>query len=537
MAVDPKILAELVAAIGRAEGRRGRGAIVDAYARQLGLSAAQVRRIAARHGISFGYRRRADAGVPRDPARQKAAWEVAQIVLATEGTMPTWRAIDTARAAGRVPEGLDLPVHYVDRYIRDHYGSRRPVSFPRLTRRCLWGEPGACLQADSTNCAQWFVPEPDGTIRFARRGEVYRNKPAKGIPILRYVAADPPTGLFRVRYYQVPGESARTILEFLYEVMTRAPQADQLPMAGVPKVLVLDPGPGNASASVKNLCAELGIEHRMHLPRHAWASGSVEVLMNLWERAFESELRLWPAQSLADLNERAYRANIQFCAERVVRRTGLSRSAFYARAVQEVRLPPPWERFVEAASTSAVERTVVGGSVISYEGREYYCGGLAACGTGDKVEIRKCILDWSDEDRPVRLSFGGRTVVEKALVRDDRGQYRDRRLYEKRGDPVLEGAEAEQAARLELVRGLPQPEAASLARFAVPRERPPVLELVQGPSYRRTPALLRLVEILARDLTTQEAASLGWGETVTGADLAAAARRLSADRARKAAEA
>jgi hypothetical protein len=54
------------------------------------------------------------------------------------------------------------------------------------------------------------------------------------------------------------------------------------------------------------------------------------------------------------------------------------------------------------------------------------------------------------------------------------------------------------------------------------------MAVVAGPTYRRTPALLRLAELVGRELTRQEVASLGWGDQVEGRAIEAAAAALRA---------
>jgi hypothetical protein len=530
MAVDPKLISEAAADVARAEGRKARAARLAAWSATTGLSVAHLRRHMKAAGALSGYAKtRSDAGVRKSNERAEAAYEVSQIVLATEGTMPVWVAIQHGRRLGLVPEGMDLQPHYVNRFMLENGLAREAPKGPRNSRKCDWGEPGECLQVDSTNCAQWFFTEETGEIRFTRTGEVYRNKENKSPPIMRYVATDPVTACFRVRYYQTAGESAEVTLDFLYWAMSRATRPERMPMAGIPQVLVVDGGSGNKSSAVKNLCAELNIDHRSHLPGHSWAKGSVEGTMMIWQEVFESELRLWPARSLEELNARAEAANEMFCAERKLTRSGLPRSALYAAAVKSVTLPPPWELFVEAARSTPVERTVGDGLTISHEGLRYYVGGLAGCGIGDKCLVSRAVLDWSEEAKPLRVAFGDQVIIEKALARDERGNFIDRRLYEKRHDAAIDGAEAVGQERLQRLQAMPAPTVeapVASTTFHVPEARPPQIRLIAGPSYRRTPALLRLVERLGRDLSKLEVASLNWGDTVPASEIEAASARL-----------
>lgn len=532
MGVHPAILAEAVQAVRCAGDRRKRAAAIRHYADLAGVSPAQLRRHLRQAGVDFGYKRRADAGSVRDAARAAAADAVANLIVASRGDMPTWLAIDTARKAGLVAADLDLPAHYVDRYLRAQGIERRPRSGPAAPRTVKW-HVGEELQIDSTNCQQWFFVEPDGRIRYTEDGEVYHNKPAKHAPIIRYVATDPASGLFRVWYYLTEGESAQVLLDFLYRVMTRAEHPDVMPLAGVPKALIVDRGPGNMSAAVENLCNELGIDLRSHRPKRSWAKGSVEEAMHLWQRSFESKLRLWPATSLEELNARAYRANLEFCATRPHSVHGAPRAAYYARLMEgrQIVLPPPWEAFVEAARTTRVERTVRG-SFISFEGAEYYVGALQGVRVGDKVLVAKAVLDWDAESRPVRLWFGEQCVVERAQVRDASGTYRDERVYRERQDAVLAQREEERQLRVAAAREIaaqePPVDVERLPRVAAPAVRFRVEpEPAVVPTVRRDVALLDLRQRVGRRLTRFEVQGLRWGETVTQAQIEHAAAALT----------
>jgi hypothetical protein len=538
MTIDPKILAELVAKLAGCETRREASGLIDAHATMCGLSAAQVRRHCKAAGVDFGYARRSDCGGHRAADLEQAAESVIQIIVQSHGAMPTWRAIEVAKSQGMIPAALDLKPHFVDREIRDHDINRKPSSQPAVTRKIKWGLPGEVLQIDSTNCAQWFFVDDSGRVLATEPGTVYHNKPSKRTPIIRYVATDPSSGLFRVRYYQTDGESAQVTLDFLYWAMQRDEQPQFMPLAGVPKALVMDNGSGNRSAAMINVCNELGIDHRCHLPHHAWAKGGVEKSMDVWQHAFESELRAWPARDLDDMNDRATQSLYQFATTRIHTRHRMTRSAFYAKFVtpEGLVMPPPYERYLEAATTARVERTLGGDLLISYEGREYYAGELPGVSRGDKVYVAKCVLDWNEADCPVRIYAGDEVRVERALAKDGQGNYCDQRLYEKRSDAVLDARQELCAARLAapMPQSPPQVVAAALPRVEVPKARlriaPPQ---AQQPTRRRVQALMELSRQLGRELNEFEVNGLGWGDAVTLNQISNAVAALSIQRVLK----
>ena len=348
---------------------------------------------------------------------------------------------------------------------------------------------------------------------------------------MRDCAEDPTSGCLRVRYYQTDGESAQVSLDFLYWAMMRDERPELMPMAGVPEVLVLDNGPGNRSAAMLNACQELGIEHRTHLPHHAWAKGGVERSMDIWQDVFESELRIWPAKTLDDLNARATQSLYQFCTTRIHRRHKMTRSAFYAKfcPAEGLIMPPPYERYIEAATCARTERTVSGDGLISYDGREYYVGELAGVTRGSKVLVAKSVLAWDDSTRPVRIYAGNRVRVELALARDDRGNYSDQRLYTKRQDGALEAHQAAQELRMAtpMPADAPQVDLAGLPAVEVPKARLRAVPQIALPTCRRVAAMMDLAKRLGRELSEFEVAGLAWGETVTFAQIETAEAALT----------
>ncbi|MCE5279398.1 MAG: hypothetical protein ABFD92_02110 [Planctomycetaceae bacterium] len=533
MAIDPVIIVEMVARLATCARRSERGDVVSYYARLCGVTAATMRRAAANAGASFGYKQRADKGVVKDADRAAACEAVANIIIKSGGRMPAWVAIDRAIQIGVLGPEFGLKPHHVQRHMRMlKAGGVEAVeaSGPKSSRVINWGAVGHVLQMDSTNCSQWFFTEPTGEIRYTRRGEVYRNKPAKTPPVIRYAAIDPPSGMFRVRYYQTAGESADITLQFLYFAMTPSALGDRLPMAGQPDVLVLDKGPGNKSSAVLNVCQALGIEHRTHAAGHSWAKGHVEGLMRLWEQFFESELMLWPAKSLDELNERAELYNARFCQTRIFTRTKSTRTAHYAANRTAIVLPPAWDVFVEMATSTRETRSVAGGHLISYEGHEYYVGTLQGLATGDSVEVAKAVLEWDEQTRPVRIYHDGQMIIERAQVKDASGVYADHRVYEKRSDAILEAAAQDRELRLaKPVPPLPQADIESIKPMPVAAgHRPAVMRPAQPVRmYARTDALLKLSDKIGRELTRFDVHGLGWGESVSAAQIAAAVADLS----------
>ena len=82
----------------------------------------------------------------------------------------------------------------------------------------------------------------------------YKNKPHNFGKIardrvLRYVCVDHCTGAFYCRYYNVSGENAETMFDFLMRAMGSKDKQHN-PFEGVPKILYWDKGSANQSSLI-----------------------------------------------------------------------------------------------------------------------------------------------------------------------------------------------------------------------------------------------------------------------------------------------
>jgi hypothetical protein len=208
----------------------------------------------------------------------------------------------------------------------------------------------------------------------------------------------------------------------------------------------------------------------------------------------------------------------------------MTRQVFYSKflAAPQV-MPPPWEQFVEAATTKREERTVGGDLIISYGGSEYFVGAVPGVQRDSKVEIAKAVLAWNETEKPVRVYFGDEIRIEKALVKDERGQITDERVYQKRSDALVDAHQADQAARLAAPMPSERPpvELAKLPTVPVPPTR--LVIAAPGRQVTRTfvAAKMELLKRIGRDLTEFDVNALGWGKSVTSAEIEAAAARIN----------
>lgn len=522
-----------------------RSRLVSEYAARSAVTAATVRRQLAAIGYKVPRKERADKGATRvGEQRIQAAMAVAKLKAESRGVMPTWVAIDMAKRKGMIGAEVNEKtlLGFTDRMI-----ATRNISMDKddraadPARRIDWKYPGHCLQVDSTNCAQWFLRESSGVIRFADKCELYHNKPGQSAPIIRYLGVDAYSGCFRVRYYQTHAERADDTIDFLLWLFAPssgdAARLSQDPLHGIPEVIVFDRGSGNVSAATRNLLAALDCEARYHRPRNSRAKGCVERHHGLWGRWFESQLKIDPAGSVEELNERAAEMCRKINSGRMLTGIDKPRAEVYSTGRAALRLPPPREVCIEAAHSAPETRRVSNEMWIELEGRKYYVGTIDAARPGDKVQVRKLVLDADETERPVRiqrLDERGQAVGDSyrvcAMVREGGGRWSEPALYRNKALDSRDASDAETSAALDAVlvpRETARADADLPAMPAVPAATMTMMPSVQQPKISRTTALLRLRQMVGRELSDGEYAALNWGEWVDQADIGATARRMA----------
>jgi len=207
--------------------------------------------------------------------------------------------------------------------------------------------------------------------------EFYIGKPEKFAAIkkhlLRFVLVDHFSNSTYVKYFYTSGERAIDVAEFLLEAWgAEGRDLTKFPFRGVPKILVCDKGSAAMSGLVSGLLEPLGVERMAHLPGNPRAKGSVEGMMRIWERNFESRLALHSAPDLETLNAWTRDYLVRFNSEKRLVRAGRSRSSLWlAISPQQLRLLPPSEVCRELLATPSEERTVRGNLTISFKGSLY----------------------------------------------------------------------------------------------------------------------------------------------------------------------
>jgi len=231
--------------------------------------------------------------------------------------------------------------------------------------------PNYMHQFDITNCVMYYFE--DGTVQYTNMIELYKPSHMKKVVerktnIRRFVLIDHYSGAFFVKYYETPGENTETIIEFLWEAW-RDKGHEKYPFCGVPEILYTDPGPGNKSKILENLCFNLGVIINPHLPHNPRAKGAVEGQMKIWENSFESRMRIQSPKNIDELNDYRWDFLIRANGDTYFKhsRHGQTRSRFWFDHQPEVlRKVPERDLFLAMAHTTPKPRTVDGRGCISF---------------------------------------------------------------------------------------------------------------------------------------------------------------------------
>lgn len=258
--------------------------------------------------------------------------------------------------------------------------------------------PNHVWELDASVCVLYYIR---GTKRVGLMDERRFNekKPAnlaeiRNLRVVRYVVVDHTSGVFFVRYEQAAGENAQGVLSTLIDFASdRGPQD---PAHGLPFILYMDPGSGNASSLVTGFCEQLGIRVIHHAPGAASATGAVEQCQNLVEREFESRQRFHDVPDLAFLQAEADRWRRHYCATAIHTRTKKTRNGAWLSIPADKLRTAPRDVLQAVAAWKDVRRSVGNDFRISvdthtsfgvkvYDLRELAYQGL---GTKDTVRVR-----------------------------------------------------------------------------------------------------------------------------------------------------
>ena len=392
----------------------------------------KVYRIARSTGWVSGRKARADRGAFRIAGVDDALIEKAALIQKEATRKKTGKGLMVAKdvrtqlvlngdeAAGRMSDST------MNRHLRRKELSHASLEAgnPAIQMRSL--HPNHIHFLDASVCVQFDFRRGTGHRMVTRDMQTshYKNKPAALRSIrnvlIRWIVVDHRSGAFHVDYTFSPGENTEDMLSVLLDAW--APKADPArnPFHGVPFMLGLDPGAANTSHAVKHLCKRLGVELYVHEPGNSRASGVVENLHGIWERRFEYELLLKPAESLEDLRARARDRALSLNSERHSRHRRTRFGMWMAIKPDQLRIMPPLEHCRALATGKPERRTPDERLRIRVGGVEYQLSAPAR--KGQPVWIDRNPWQVGEWNAWIEAEGRGReAVLCERIIKDDAG--------------------------------------------------------------------------------------------------------------------
>jgi len=369
-----------------------------------------VQELADYHGIHFSsvyrcirqYRergcktmpRKSCCGIPRKCSREEKEYYVKIIMglktyhpLKPDNRIPnanktrsTARAIEIAENMGLIPKGL-LNARTVNRWAKELDLTPKQICKPRPAVKTESLHPNHVFVIDFSVCDQFYLRDSDGKI--ISRTYTYKNKPNEAREkIWAFALVDHYSGVVYLQYFLSPGESIDILNKGLIAAMSKKDDS-QFPFHGAPKIFYCDKGSALLSQKNQNFAEALGIKIIPHKPGNPRAKGMVESFFRYLQNDFESDLLLCPAQTIDELNARAYNWML---ARNWKSRTGKSKSPFeiwQGITNEQLMVPPPIEILRKCVS-SYETRTVDAYCTISLYNEKY---GVPAELCGKKVRV------------------------------------------------------------------------------------------------------------------------------------------------------
>lgn len=376
-----------------------RRAIVDKYRNERGYSYEHMMRIARQFGFSSDRKTRSDKGIG-NLAEEQIDF-VATVLRVTRrenkgAIMPVENALEFAIDNGIIQRD-EVSVSTLQRNLRERQmnSASQNAPTPHTEMRSL--HPNHVHEVDVSTCIQYYLDK--GGMAIMPEDEFYKNKLEnyKRVKdtLQRYIMADHFTGFYFVKYYVSGGETAENLFDFCCSAW-EAKADSRMPFRGVPQVMLMDGGcRAKAKAMGLPFWEGLNIDILPGLTGNSRRQGSVEVTHNIWEKWFETRLRIDPASSLEVLNRRAFEHCAWFNATRPHTRHGFTRMSLWLTITREqLRELPARAELVDLLNKPEEERTVSNGR-ISFQTKEFSLRGLGIP-HGAKVMVIKNLYKWQD---------------------------------------------------------------------------------------------------------------------------------------------
>ncbi|OPL13692.1 MAG: hypothetical protein AVO39_10155 [delta proteobacterium MLS_D] len=217
--------------------------------------------------------------------------------------MSTSRAIEILERMGEIPAGV-LTARTVNRWANIWGITVRNICSASPAVKLVSHHPNHVHVIDFSVCEQYYLRDEDGKV--IQRPFTYKNKPNEAKQkIWSFSLVDHYTGANFIKYFLSPGESSDMLFQGLVEAWSKKDDS-QFPFHGTPRILYADKGSALRSERIQNLLHALGVEPITHMPGNPRAKGMVESSFKHLQTQFETKLRLLPAMSIDELNDRAY---------------------------------------------------------------------------------------------------------------------------------------------------------------------------------------------------------------------------------------
>lgn len=381
-----------------ATSRGERDAVVSRAAELTGKSKVTIYRHLKKCGWSSGRKSRADKGSSDISDAELAT--IASIMRATDrnnGKQLASAALATEIAAANGLAAREYHPATVARRLRESGMSAKQMRRATPHVMLASAHPNHMWQVDPSFCVLYYLKEDKG-MAVMDEAQFYKNKPANFAKIanervLRYVCVDHCTGAFYCRYYNVSGENAETMFDFLMRAMGNKDKQHN-PFEGVPRILYWDKGSANQSALIRSLLDGLGIEHHAHVKGNSRAKGSVEQHNNIIEKNFEARLIFANIRSIDQLNSACEAWQRRFQNTQAHTRHGMTRFAAWRKISAEQFVARPPLEICRLLLTGKADKRKVGGNyqisyaVPGYGSRQYRVAEVDNVRIGETVEVR-----------------------------------------------------------------------------------------------------------------------------------------------------
>jgi hypothetical protein len=300
----------------------------------------------------------------------------------------------------------------------------------------------------------------------------------------------------------------------------------------VPEYLLIDRGCYARSKVSQGVLERIGIE--AIVCQEARAKGSVESLMWLWERHFESSFRVDPFQSIEELRDEARQRAALINANRIHTRHGRTRRAMWLQINEQGgqlrKIQCDLDTFRRIAMTEPETRRVNGNLTISYQGNTYRVP--EDLRYEERVEVRHSIFEYPKVILSKADSPGAAAYVAEPVEFDEAGFPVDAPVigqsYKSWKESPAERARKSAPMAVNDLAGIVA-RGNDLAKIAATAMRPRAVEVpIEPPApeiYERVAAREKVRTLLGRDFTPAERAYLaGWGDAVTEAEIEAAVK-------------